>query len=163
MVNEEIRKTIVKLYAKGKTQEEISNLLDIPQSTVSYWIVRHRETGSVKNRPRSGRPAMIAKAQRKQLNKELLGDPPSRYGGESFGWTTKAAIDYVAQKYGVKYSMRRMQELFHKFGLSLITPRTEHKRDSSVMRTVYRDDFKKNSRKNIWIAPSSTLTKHRSD
>ncbi len=163
MVGEEIRKTIVKLYTKEKTQEEISNLLDVPQSTVSYWIVRHRETGNVKNKPRSGRPAMIAKTQLKQLNKELLGAPPSRYGGESFGWTTKAAIEYVAEKYGIKYSMRRMQELFHKFGLSLITPRSEYKRDSSVMQTVYRDDFKKSSRKNIWVASSSILTKHHSD
>jgi len=45
----EIRKTIIKLYEKHKTQDEISNLLDIPQSTISYWIVRYRKTKSLEN------------------------------------------------------------------------------------------------------------------
>ena len=66
---------------------------------------------------------------------------------------------YVFDKYNIKYSMRRMQELFHKFGLNLITPRTEHTKASFAARTVYRMDFKKNSKKNIWIASSLISTK----
>ncbi len=163
MVSEEIRKTIVKLYEKMKTQEEISNLLDVPQSTVSYWIVRYRETKSVKNKPRSGRPSKLAKAQLKQLKKELLGDPPSRYGGDSFGWTTKEALNYVAEQYRIKYTDRNIRKIFHKLGLSLITPRTEHTYDSYAARTVYRDDFKKKLKKNTWVASSSTLMKQHSD
>ncbi len=84
---------------------------------------------------------------------------PKRYGGESLGWTTKTAIDFIKDKYGVKYSMRRMQELFHKFNLNLITPRSEYYSGSLLARNAFRSEFKKNSNQNIWIAKSLILTK----
>jgi len=155
----EIRKTIIKLYEKDKTQEEISNLLDIPQSTISYWIVRYRRTKSLENKQRSGRPSRLSKEDFSKLKQSLLDSPPKRYGGESFGWTTKMAIDYIKENFGVNYGMRQVQKLFHKAGLSLITPRSQHSKSSYAARTVYRMDFKKNSRKNIWIAQSLISTK----
>lgn len=150
-----LRNTIVKLYfEKKKTQNEISNLLDVSQSMVSFWIVRYKKTNSLNNLPKDGRPSFISKEDTKKLKKALLGFPPPRFGGKSLGWTTKMAIQYAKDEFGITYSMRRMQELFHKFGLNLITPRTEHKQSSKLVRQVYRDDFKKNSKMNIWIAPS---------
>lgn len=159
----ENRKTIIKLYEKGKTQEEISHLLDIPQSTISYWIVRYRKTKSLENMHRSGRPSQLSKEAISILRKDLLDSPPKRYGGESFGWTTKMAIDHVKTNFGITYGMRQMQKLFHKMGLSLITPRSQHSKSSYAARIVYRMEFKKNSKKNIWIAPSLISTKQDSD
>jgi len=153
------RQAIIQLHKKGKKQTEISYLLDVPQTTVSYCIRKFKLTGNIEDKPRSGKPAKLNKIEVAELKKILLDFPPSRYGGESIGWLTKIAIQYVYDTYGVKYSMRRMQELFHKFGLNLITPRTEHKNASYAARTVYRMDFKKNSKLNIWIAPSLISTK----
>ncbi|MBU0758036.1 MAG: winged helix-turn-helix domain-containing protein [Nanoarchaeota archaeon] len=153
------RQAIIQLHKKGKKQTEISYLLDVPQTTVSYCIRKFKLTGNIEDKPRSGKPAKLNKMQLSELKKILLDFPPSRYGGESIGWLTKIAIQYVYDTYGVQYSMRRMQELFHKFGLNLITPRTEHKNASYAARTVYRMDFKKNSKMNIWIAPSLISTK----
>lgn len=149
----ELRKTIIKLRNKGKKQEEISFLLEVPQSTVSYWIVRHRKTGSLEDKPRSGRPRLITRKQLKSFKEALLDSPPQRFGGESIGWTTKMAIQYAKENYGIKYSMRRVEELFHEFGLGLITPRLEHSKASHAARVVYKMDFKKNLKKNIWVAP----------
>ena len=155
----ELRKAIIKLHKKGKKQPEISFLLDVSQSTVSYWIIRHKKTGKLEDKPRSGKPSKLSKEQLQELKQILLDFPPQRYGGKSLGWITKIAIQYVFDTYGVKYSMRRMQELFHNFGLNLITPRSEHSKASYAARTVYRMDFKKNSKTNIWIAPSLISTK----
>ena len=155
----ELRKTIIKLHQKGKKQTEISDLLDVPQSTVSYWIIRFNKTGKLEDRPKSGCPSKLNKNEFKEFKEVLLDFPPARFGGKSFGWTTKMAIQYVKDHYNLQYSMRRMQELFHKFGLNLITPRTEHKMASHAARTVFRMDFKKNSKENIWIAPSLISTK----
>jgi len=152
----ELRKTIVKLYNKGKKQEEIAFLLETSQSTVSYWIIRHRETGLLEDKPRSGKPRMLTEKQLKGFKEALLDIPPPRFGGESFGWTTKMAIQYAKDRFNIIYSMRRMQELFHEFGLSLITPRQEHRKSSHAARAVYKMDFKKNLNKNIWAAPSLT-------
>ena len=153
------RQAIIQLHKKGKKQTEISYLLDVPQTTISYCIKKYKLTGKLDDKPRSGKPAKLSNEKLYELKKVLLDFPPSRYGGESIGWLTKIAIQYVYDTYGVKYSMRRMQELFHKFGLNLITPRTEHTKASYAARTVYRMDFKKNSKKNIWIAPSLISTK----
>jgi len=39
----EQRKNIIKLHKKGKKQPEISYLLDVPQTTVSFWIRRYNQ------------------------------------------------------------------------------------------------------------------------
>ena len=158
-----LRKAIIQLHKKGKKQQEIADLLDTSQSTVSYWIIRWQKTGILKDKPRPGKPAKLSKNMFKELKKVLLDFPPPRYGGESMGWTTKMAIDHIAETYGVKYSMRRMQEIFHKLGLSLITPRSQHKKTSHAAKVVYRMDFKKNSKTNIWVAPSLISTKQHTD
>ena len=126
----------------------------MPQTTVSYWIRNFEKEKRLIDKPRSGRPAQLTMKQKKKLKSALLDFPPPRFGGESFGWTTKMAIQYIKDNFGVEYCMRQMQKLFHKFELSLITPRVEHRKSSYAARTVYRMDFKKNSKKNIWVAQS---------
>jgi transposase len=154
-----LRQNIIKLHNKGKKQSEISYLLDVPQTTVSFWIRRYAQIRTLEDKKHPGRQAKLTTDQIQNLKQVLLDFPPSRYGGKSMGWLTRIAIQYVLDTYGVKYSMRRMQELFRKLGLSLITPRSEHSKASLAARTVYRMDFKKNSKKNIWIAPSLISTK----
>jgi len=158
-----IRKTIIKLHKKGKSQLQIAYLLDIPQTTISFWIRRYKKTGSFENKPKPGHPWNLTPNQLKEIKNDLLGYAPERYGGESLGWTTKMAIDYVKDKFNVEYSMRRMQELFHKFGLNLITPRSEAYKGSKLARNAYREEFKKNFKKNIWIAPSLISMKQHLD
>lgn len=159
----QLRKTIIKLHKKRKTQPQIAYLLDVAQTTASFWIRRFNKTGSLEDLPKCGHPSYLTKKQLTELKVHLLDYAPKRYGGESLGWTTKMAIDFVKEKYGTSYSMRRMQELFHKFGLNLITPRSEAYKGSKLARNVFRDEFKKNSKMNIWIAPSLISTKQRSD
>lgn len=158
-----MRKTIIKLHQKGKSQPQISFLLDIPQTTISFWIRRYKKTGSLDNIPKPGKKGKLNKQQFEELKSILLDYAPERYGGESLGWTTKMAIQFIKDKFNVVYSMRRIQELFRKFGLSLITPRSEAYRGSKLARNSYREEFKKNFKENIWIAPSLISTKQHLD
>lgn len=154
-----LRQNMINLHNKGKKQTEISYLLDVPQTTVSYWIRNFKNEKRLTDKPHSGRPAQLTVEQKNELKNRLLNFPPQRYGGESFGWTTKRAIQYVKDNFNVSYGMRQMQKLFHKFGLSLITPRPKHRKGSYAARTIYRMEFKKNSKTNIWAAPSLISTK----
>ncbi len=158
-----VRKTIIKLHKKGKSQPQISYLLDVPQTTVSFWIRRYKNSGSLHNLPKKGHPTKLSNKQLQELKEDLQGFAPERYGGESLGWTTKMAIQYVKEKFNVEYSMRRMQELFHKFGLNLITPRSEAYLGSKLARNAYREEFKKNFKENIWVVPSLISMKRHSD
>jgi len=158
-----IRKKIISLHKKKKSTREIAYLLDLSKSTAAYWVKRYKDMGSLEDKTGRGMKPWLTKTQFSDLKKVLLDFPPQRFGGKSAGWLTKMAITYVEDTYGVKYSMRRMQELFHKIGLKLITPRTEHVKSSYAARTVYRMDFKKNFKGNIWIAPSLISTNPPSD
>ena len=149
-----IRKKIISLHNKNKSTRSIAYLLDISKSKAFYWIQRFDQTGKLSNLPKSGCPARLTKEQFNIFKNALLDFPPKRFGGKSLGWTTKMAIQFVKDKFNVQYGMRRMQELFHKFGLNLITPRSQHVKSSFAARTVYRMDFKKNSKTNIWVAKS---------
>jgi transposase len=149
-----LRKSIIMLHKKGKTQMEISFLLEVPQTTVSFWIRRFKQTKSVIDKEHPGKPGKLNKDDLTLVKEHLLGYAPERYGGESLGWTTKIAIDFVQKQFGVKYSMRRMQELFRIFGLSLITPRSDYYKSSLLARNCFRDEFKKNSKISIWVHPS---------
>jgi len=159
----QLRKTIIKLHKKCKSQPQISYLLDVPQTTVSFWIRRYKKTGTLENLPKNGHPSYLPQEQLDELKTYMLDYAPERYGGESLGWTTKMAIDFVKRKYDVVYSMRRMQELFHKFGLSQITPRSEAYLGSKLARNAFRDQFKKNLNQSIWIASSLISMRQPSD
>jgi transposase len=154
-----IRKKIISLHEKGKSVREIGYLLDISKSKVSYWIVRNRKGGNLIDLPKSGKPAKLTKKQFEELKNHLLNYAPERYGGKSLGWTTKMAIKFIDDTYNVKYGMRHVQKLFKKFGLSLITPRSDAYKGSKLARDSYREDFKKKWGKNMWVAKSSILTK----
>lgn len=157
------RELIIGLHKKKKTVREIGYILGISKSKAAFWINRFDKTKSLENKSRSGRPSRLNAEQIFRLKKDLLSSPPKRYGGESFGWTTKLAINYVKENFGVTYGMRQIQKLFHKAGLSLITPRSQHNKSSYAARTVYKEEFKKNSKKNIWVAQSLISTKQDSD
>lgn len=159
----QLRKSIIKLHKKGKKQPEISYLLDVPQTTISYWIRRHKLTGDLQDKPRSGKPSKLTKEQLESVKNYFLNNFPDRYGGESLGWTIKLAIKHIMDTYNVLYSVRRMQELFHKFDLSLITPRSEAYKGSKLARNAFRDEFKKNSKMNIWVPKSLISTKQHLD
>jgi transposase len=147
----QLRKSIIKLHNKGKSQPEISYLLDIPQTTISYWIRRYKLTGDLNNKKAPGKASKLTKKQFEEVKNFLLNNTPKRYGGESLGWTTKLAIKHIKETYGIIYSVRRMQELFHIFGLSLITPRSEAYKGSKLARNSFREEFKKKLKMNIWV------------
>ena len=52
----DLRAGIIRLHEQGQKPREIARLLDVPPRTVYDAIKRFEETGSNKDRPRSGRP-----------------------------------------------------------------------------------------------------------
>jgi len=160
---EKERELIIKLHKKNKSVREIAYTLDISKSKAAYWISRFKQTGNLKDKSRSGKPSQLTKDQFTKIKEALNDLPPPRYGGESIGWTTKMLIQYIKENFGITFGIRYAQKIMHKCGIELITPRQEHVKSSYAARTVYRMDFKKNSKKNIWVAPSLISMRRASD
>lgn len=153
------RELIISLHKKGKSTRDIAFHLDISKSKAGFWVKRFRDTKSLTDVPRSGRPPRMSTTQLDELRATLHDTPPAHYGGKKFGWTSKMVLQHIHDRYSVSYGLRQVQKLLHKSGLSLITPRSEHQKGSYAARTVFRMDLKKNSKQSTWAPTSSHSTK----
>lgn len=132
---------VLLLRRQKYTQPEIATMVSITQGTVSNICRRFLKEGwtSVYDKPRGGRPSRLTLHQKKSL-KELLShefvDEETRRG-----WQTKDVINLIKEKFGVKYSQRKIRDLLYEMKMSWKVPRPEHKkRDEKAVRT-----FKKTS------------------
>ena len=68
---EKERAAIVELFLKGKTQSDIMKLLKIPETRrklIFRTIKLFNETGSLLDRPRSGRPVSVSTVRMRKIN-----------------------------------------------------------------------------------------------
>ena len=122
------------IHAKeGRTSREIGNITKKSFKIVTIWINRFNKEGigGLKNKPKSGKPPKMNKEQFKKL-KEDIEKSPKKFGYKQSFWNTKLIRIHILQHYITNYTDRHVQRLMHKFGYSLIKPRSRHfKRDPS--------------------------------
>lgn len=144
------REIIVRMHEQNKIQEEIASAVGCSQQMVSRWIKRFKDTGSLETRPRSGRPTALTKEVKASLKKKIKAKLEK--ANESFnGVSTKEIKELIAKEVGNSYSMRHVERIMHDLGFSLIMPRTTHVRHDQEKVNTFRDEFKKNLKKSIWI------------
>lgn len=149
MISKEKRELIVRLHRKGKIQQDIADLVDESQQVVSYWIKRFKETGSVKDLPKSGRPTILKGLVLKNLKNKILNKINSA-NAEFNCVSTKEIRDLISNEIGITYTIRHVERIMHKLGFSLITPRTTHVRHDQEKVDSFRDEFKKNLSRTMW-------------
>lgn len=143
------REVIVKLHFKGKTQQEIADLIGCTQSAVHRWIKRHGSKEGLRTRPRSGRPTKLKGKNIDLVRNRILEQINAT--NQDFGCvSTKEIKELIAKEIGVTYSTRHVERLMHKMGFSLITPRPQHVRHDQAKVDSFRDEFKKNLSKSMW-------------
>ena len=144
------RNLIVKLHLQGKNQQSIADLIGCSQPTVNLWIHRNKSKLGLKTLPRSGRPTKLKGTTFSNLKKTILEKIHSA-NDEYNNVSTKKIRDLITKEIGVTYSIRHVERLMHKLGFSLITPRPQHVRHDQDKVDSFRDEFKKNSKTNIWV------------
>lgn len=145
------RELIISLHDKKKSTYQIAEILGISQTKASFWVRRYAKTGSLDDKSKEGRPTKLKKYVLKTLSKELLDEAKS---DNRAGISSKKLLEKIEQKTGKKYTLRHAQRLLHKVGFSLITPRTHHIRKDVKAQQKFREGFKKNLNKNMWIIQS---------
>ena len=150
MISIKERKLILQWNEKGKTQSEIAQLLSCNQSSVSRFLRKYRQKGIVENLPRSGRPTKLTKKTLSKLKKKILNKIQD--ANEEFcSMNTKQIKKIIHQDVGELYSLRHVERIMHKMGFSLITPRPQHLRHDQNKVDKFRDEFKKNLNRNMWV------------
>ena len=144
---EKERELIVKLSKENKTCREIAAILGTSKSKVSYWICRSRQTNSLSDLPRSGRPTQLSK---RKLNKIYSALRKEELTSNRSGFSSKKVADILQKTIGKKYSMRHVRRILKKINISLITPRVSHIRKDEEKIKKFKQEFKKNFSKNMW-------------
>lgn len=149
---EKERELIVSLHKKGKSTRDIADILDISKSKSAFWVKRYNETGSLENKPRFGRPTFLTK---KKLG-SIAGLIKSQVleSDKKNGISSKEVLQLIEHKTEKKYTLRHVQRLLHKMGFSLITPRVSHVKKDKEAQEKFCREFKKKSKKNIWVISS---------
>lgn len=144
------RKLILRWNKQKKTQQDIAELLGCNQASVSRLIKKHKSMGIVQNLPRSGRPTKLKGSTFSKLKKTIL--TKITIANEKYNnISTKKIKKIIFEEIGVSYSIRHVERIMHRLGFSLITPRPQHLRHDQEKVDLFRDEFKKNSKMNIWI------------
>ena len=145
------RELIVKLANEKRTTREIASILGISKSKSAFWVKRFRETKSLQDKKRNGRPTPLTKDElasiRSQIKSKLI-EP------KATGISSKEVLELIEHKTKREYTLRHAQRLLHKIGLSLITPRVSHIRKDEKAQNKFRKEFKKNSSRNMWAIQS---------
>jgi transposase len=153
---EKERELIVKLSKEKKTCREIAAILGTSKSKVSYWIRRSKQTKSKEDLPRSGRPTKLSEEGMESVYSKLRHDELIE---KKSGFSTKKVAELLHETVGLKYSMRHVRRILKKMNIGLITPRVSHIRRDEGKIQNFKEEFKKNSRQNIWTTNLSHSTK----
>lgn len=69
------RKIIIKLYCEGKSMSEVGKTVGKSKSSVQYVINHYGETGTIKNKPRSGRPKLLSDNTKRYIVRKIKANP----------------------------------------------------------------------------------------
>ena len=150
MINLQTRELVLKWKKEGKTQQQIADLVGCNQSAVSRLIDKVKKTGNVKNLPRSGRPTPLTKKTLAKLKAEFT--KKARAANKNFcSIDAKHFSQLIEKETSKKYTPRHVERILHKLDFSRITPRPQHIRNDPEKVGEFREEFKKNFKRNTWV------------
>lgn len=150
MINLQTRELVLKWKKEEKTQQDIANLIGCNQSAVSRLIAKHKQTGSIENLPRSGRPTRLTKKALAKLKTEFRKEAIA-VNKNYCSIDVKEFSHIIEKKTSKKYSNRHVKRILRKLDFSRITPRPKHIENDPKKVSEFRTDFKKNLKQNTWV------------
>ena len=147
------RLLIIKNYKKGMKLRKIGEVLDIPHTKAYYWIKRYKKykLNGLKTIKQKGKTPLLSQKDLTKIKEYLINNKPKIYHGISAGWNSRDVKSHIKSNYNVSYSLRHIERLLHKLGFSLMTPRPRNVNSSLEKQKEFKDKFKKNLKKNIWV------------
>ena len=134
------RVSMVNLVLAGLPATTLASVSGVDPRTIQLWVKNADENGfeSLRDKKRTGRTPKLSSDIKEALKLVLIKDP-MEYGYNV--WDGISLSKYIQTTFGVSYSVRSCQRLFHDLGFSQIIPQTfpNHQVDQEA-----REAFKKN-------------------
>ena len=114
------------LVTGGHSCQEVANLFGEDSRTVQRWVTRFEAHGlaGLRDRVRSGRPAMLTPTHWAALGRDLRREP-QKFGHAGYLWDGKLLAAHLRLRYGVTLGMRQCQRIFGHMGFRLRKPRPQ--------------------------------------
>ena len=144
---------IIKLKQDGKKQQKIAQLIGCSQASVSKWIAKYGSGRTLETLPRTGRPTKLSNAKLRQMRSKLTKEV-KKVNEQYCSLNTKQLANIIKKEVGREYSIRHVERIMHKLGFSLIMPRSQHIKHDQKKVDTFRDEFKKNFSRSIWVLSS---------
>ncbi|MFW6039324.1 MAG: helix-turn-helix domain-containing protein [bacterium] len=118
----------VQLAIEGEPTPSIMRMLGRSRGFVQRWCYAYRDHGldAIAPRSPSGRPPQLTPGQAAAFKQRVLAGPTEADGvcalrGRDF-------IRILEQEFGVRYELSSVYDLLHRLGLSVLTPRPQHRK-----------------------------------
>ena len=137
-VKEKQRLLILANLKEGKRRRDIVDVFKTSLSSVNRTLKRFQTSGptDLKDRPRSGAPTKLSKAQRLAVKDRILALQQTRAGGRLTGEDIQALL---AEEWQANYCLSAVYNLLHTLNLSWISCRSRHPKQDPQRQA----DFKK--------------------
>jgi transposase len=124
----------VVLLGTGWTLEEASEALLLDSETLRKYVSRYRKFGlsGLLKLNNKGRPSFLSETQLQQLQ---------AYLDNSICMTTQEAIEFVARKFSVKYTVSGMNDLLHRLGYVYKKPAVVPGKADAYAQLKFLEDF----------------------
>ena len=115
----------VLLHMKGFANTKIAEIVEVDRKTVGRYIIQYK-CGGIENlvpKKPPGRPRLLDKCQEQEVYIAISNNTPEEVGFDGIkNWTAKIASEWVYRKFGIRYSIGGMTDLFHRLNLSYTRP-----------------------------------------
>ncbi len=133
-----IRYLAVSHFLEGKSRTEIAQFLKVSRTSVNKWVKAYLDFGleGLQEKAHTGRPHRLTEQQLKKLKKFVTDSAIKECGGRL---QAQDIAIYIEQHFGIQYRQSNIYHILHDIGLSWITTRSKHPKQSQKAQ----DDFKK--------------------
>jgi transposase len=117
----------VQLAIEGESTPTIMRMLGRSRGFVQRWCYAYRDHGldAVVARSPSGRPSQLTPEQQVAFKQRVLNGPTEADGGCTL--RGRDFIRILEQEFGVRYELSGVYDLLHRLGLSVLSPRPQHR------------------------------------
>ena len=137
-------------YKNGVTQTELAEWYDTERKTIYNWLNRLDTDDpleqAVTDTHRSGRKRKLSQTQQEEFE-QTVHDSPQAIGCDVPAWTPALAQEYLAETYGVDYSIASCRRLLKEAGLSYQKPRRSAAESDEDDQDEFYDEIKKSGGK----------------
>jgi len=134
----QIRKNIIRLSEKGKTNEEIAEILDVSLRHVQNTKKQYKEGGIAGIKPqkrgrREGAKRTLTPAQEKEIQQILVDKTPDQLKFKDCMWSRKTIAELIYEKYKISLPVSTLGVYLARWGFSVQRP----------MKRAYKQDTEK--------------------